>query len=241
MPVNFARQPLFLQVYEALADRITSGVWTPGHLIPSETELAREFGVSAGTMRKALEVLEARHLVERRQGRGTFVLDHATDEMAFRFVNLFDAEGERITSTKTKLLSQSVAAAMPAEVEKLNTAPGEKVMRTRRVRDHKNRPFSYEEAAIRIAQLPGFQDEADPPGDYLLVPFAQKHGTRLGHAVEKITYAVASSEIGRALDVEPRTPLLKLDRVVHSITGEPVEWRMALCNLSGGYYVATMI
>ena len=45
---------LYLQVRDALAERIAKGAWRPGALIPNEGELAREFGVSPGTMRKAL-------------------------------------------------------------------------------------------------------------------------------------------------------------------------------------------
>lgn len=240
MPINFTRQPLFLQVYETLAQRIVSGEWTPGRPIPSETELARELGVSAGTLRKAFEMLEAAHLVERHQGRGTFVLDQSTKELTFRFVSLFDASDERITSTQTKLLSQSVGEATAAEREQLQTAAAEKILRTRRVRDHRGRPSSYEEASIRIGMLPGFQPKSRPARDYLVVPFAQEHATHLGRAVEKITYSAASSEIARVLDVKPSTPLLKLDRVVYSIKGEPVEWQLAFCNLAGGYYLAVM-
>ena len=54
-----------------------SGEWKPGSAIPNESDLAREFGVSAGTMRKALDLMEGEHLLTRRQGRGTFVNDQS--------------------------------------------------------------------------------------------------------------------------------------------------------------------
>jgi GntR family transcriptional regulator len=240
MSINLTRQALFLQVYDSLAERIASGVWKPGPPIPNETDLAREFGVSAGTMRKALDLLEEHRLVERCQGRGTFVLDHASDDLAFRFVNLFDAKGERIISTHTTLLSQDVGSAAQAECDQLEMAKGERVLRTRRLRDHDGRPFSYEEATVAMGRLPGLQSGPSDASDYLIVPFAQKHGIRLGRATEKLTYLQASSEVARFLQVTRGTQLLKLDRVVYSISGQPIEWRLALCNLAGGYYVASM-
>src|SRR4051812_41587123 len=56
MPTNhFSTRPLYLQLRDALAERVAGGEWRPGAAIPNEGDLAREFGVSAGTMRKALD------------------------------------------------------------------------------------------------------------------------------------------------------------------------------------------
>ena len=240
MATNLTRQALFLQVYDSLAQCIASGVWKPGRSIPNETDLGREFGVSVGTMRKALDLLEERRLIERRQGRGTFVLDHATDELTFRYVNVFDANDERIVSTQTTVLSQGIGEATQAECDQLDAIKGEKILRTRRVRDHHDRPISYEEASIAVGRLSGLNRQPSSLSDYLIVPFAQQHGVRLGRATEKITHVPASSEIARLLQVKRGTQLLKLDCVVYSISGEAVEWRIALCNLAGGCYVAMM-
>ena len=87
---------LYLQVRDALAERIAGGEWKPGSAIPNEGDLSRQFGVSAGTMRKALEVLEDERLLTRRQGRGTFVNDQTSDELAVRYSNLRTPGGERI-------------------------------------------------------------------------------------------------------------------------------------------------
>jgi GntR family transcriptional regulator len=74
MPERLFTQPLYLQLRDALAARMVRGEWKVGTAIPSEDDLAREFGVSKGTMRKALDLLEGESLLIRRQGRGTFVV-----------------------------------------------------------------------------------------------------------------------------------------------------------------------
>src|SRR6266699_910370 len=93
---RFANRPLYLQLRDALAERIASGAWKPTATIPNESDLAREFGVSAGTMRKALDLMAAERLLTRRQGRGTFVNDQASDEFAARFNNLRAPDGSRV-------------------------------------------------------------------------------------------------------------------------------------------------
>jgi DNA-binding GntR family transcriptional regulator len=69
--MTFATVPLYLQVGNEVARRIKDGTYTG--TLPNEHDLSREFQVSSGTVRKALDSLEARGIIDRRQGRGTFV------------------------------------------------------------------------------------------------------------------------------------------------------------------------
>src|SRR5262245_16436533 len=80
-------QPLYLQLRDALAERIARGEWQPGTAIPNEATLAQEMGVSPGTMRKSLDLLEGERLLIRRQGRGTFVTDPGSQGLTQRFNN----------------------------------------------------------------------------------------------------------------------------------------------------------
>jgi GntR family transcriptional regulator len=88
------KRALYLQLRDLLAERIARGTWKAGSHIPNEIELAREVGVSSGTVRKALEVMEAQRLITRRQGRGTHVNDPNAAGLADRFCNIRGAGGE---------------------------------------------------------------------------------------------------------------------------------------------------
>ena len=79
-----SKDSLYQQVYQFLAQQISRGVWKPRAILPDEQELARYLGVSQETIQKALEKLEADHIVVRRQGRGTFVVDHSEKQFATR-------------------------------------------------------------------------------------------------------------------------------------------------------------
>ena len=84
---RFTTRAVYEQLRDILAARIATGEWKPGTAIPSEADLAREFGVSAGTTRKALKLLEAERLLTRRQGHGTIVNDPASGERTARRSN----------------------------------------------------------------------------------------------------------------------------------------------------------
>jgi GntR family transcriptional regulator len=68
--VLFKNRALYLQVRDALSQRIASGEWMPGFALPNEGDLAREVGVSSGTMRKALELMERRPSYRATPGAG---------------------------------------------------------------------------------------------------------------------------------------------------------------------------
>src|SRR5450755_4302412 len=67
--------PLYHQLTQALIDQITSQRWPSGSELPSEIQLCQQVGVSRGTLRRALAELARHGLVERKQGRGTFVAE----------------------------------------------------------------------------------------------------------------------------------------------------------------------
>jgi GntR family transcriptional regulator len=236
-PVSFARQPLYLQLRDLLAQRIGDRVWKPGNCLPNEQDLAREFTVSPGTVRKALDALEAEGLLIRRQGRGTFVTDRASGEMLLRFSNIRTQGGEQIAS-ETELLEQTTGAANDIEQERLQLGSHEPVLRTRRVRRHQGHPFMYEEACLAISRFAG--REMSEVGDYNISALAQEYGAHLVRASEKVSLAEASPEIAKWLVTEPGKLLLKLDRVIFAMDGRSVEWRIGFSRLKGEFYLAEM-
>jgi DNA-binding GntR family transcriptional regulator len=68
-----AETPLWQQLAAILREEIQSGKLPPGRVMPSETTLMQEHDLSRGTVRKAIDALAQAGLVNRVQGRGTFV------------------------------------------------------------------------------------------------------------------------------------------------------------------------
>lgn len=66
-----------MRVADDLAGRITSGELAPGTRLPRETDLATEYEVSYGTVRRAMRELRARGLVVTQWGEGNIVREPA--------------------------------------------------------------------------------------------------------------------------------------------------------------------
>jgi GntR family transcriptional regulator len=232
---RFSTRPLYLQVRDALAARIAMGEWKPNTAIPNEGDLAREFGVSSGTMRKALDLMEGERLLTRRQGRGTFVNDQASDELAERFSNIRTADGERVTAD-AHVLQVSQGTANPAECGRLRLRPDDRVWRIQRVRLHKGEPFMVEDVALPAALFPALDEQKDFPQRFVVL--AQQFGILLGKGEERISIGAASPEVAEALNLDANAPILVLDRLVFALDGRAVEWRVGRGGFAGKYYQA---
>ncbi len=228
-------RPLYGQLRDALAERIASGEWKPNAALPSESDLAREFGVSPGTMRKALDLLKNEHLITRRQGRGTFVSDQSSDELSRRFTNVRAPDGKRILND-VRSVEITVRTANEKECDRLSLQATDAVYRFRRTRYSNARPFLLAEVSMPASLFPGLQERNGFPQS--IGSLAQEYGILLGKAEERISIGTVSPGIAKALDVAVGSAIAVLDRVVRDIDGRPVEWRMAWCDLAENYYLA---
>lgn len=225
-------RPLYLQVRDVLAERIESGLWKPGQPMPNEGDLAHEYGVSAGTIRKALGILESERLVTRKQGRGTFVNDQASDELAIRFTNIRGSTGKRIAGDVQSL---EVAEGEADELERvrLHLQEHDIVYRVRNLRRQNAQPFMVEQASMPAALFPAFPMNN---GHHPIVLLAQQNGILMGKAEERISIGLATPADAEALGVDPLSPILVLDRILLTLNGRPIEWRVGRCHFSEQHY-----
>jgi GntR family transcriptional regulator len=74
-----------------------------------------------------------------------------------------------------------------------------------------------------------------------VIVLAQEYGILLGKAEERISLSLPSAAVAQKLGVASDTPVMVLDRVVLTLDNQPVEWRMAWCELADRYYMAEMV
>ncbi len=131
-----AFRPLYLQIKGLLIKNLEAAEWGPGEPIPSEIELATRFGVSQGTVRKAIDALAADNLVIRRQGKGTFVATHTEEKISmFRFLRIRRNDGrDEYPASRLVDVRRGKAAAEVARPLELKT--GDPVITLRRVLDY---------------------------------------------------------------------------------------------------------
>ena len=154
--------PLYEQVKKAILNRIIAGEWGPGSFLPSEIALAKEYGVSQGTLRKALNALTREKRLVRYQGKGTAVAVLDEDSSLFPFFLLSDRNGKRVYPL-SQIYGVRLATPSGAERAALELAPDAKVIHIDRVRMLNDFPVINERVALPTARFPHFNFEFRTP------------------------------------------------------------------------------
>lgn len=231
-------RPLYSQVYETLVKQIAEGVWKPGQVLPSEQALAAQLGVSQGTVRKALDALAIDKVIDRRQGKGTFVAELTQERALFRFFRLTRPDGARAVPTSgDEVVKRRRAKATELEVLQLGAeAEVIEIVRTRFVDEV---PIAHERIVIPQAMFPDLDRHAPLP-NALYGLYQLQYGVGITSTEEKLRADVARKEDTRRLGVPAGAPLLQVERVALAMNGKRVEWRLSRCDTSTLVYAVTL-
>lgn len=230
-------RPLYLQVQEEITRQLAGGRWQPGMMLPSEMELARELGVSQGTVRKALDAMTADRILVRRQGRGTFVAEYEESRILFQFFRLYPDSGERLFPV-SKVLDLTSAKADRPEREALGLDRNAAVWRLSRLRYHGSSLLLRETLSLPAAIFPELGKGEIPNNVYRL--YSQRWGITITRISEKLK-AVAAEETDHALLGCPLgTPLLEIHRIAFDLHKRPVEYRRSRCLTQTMHYASDL-
>jgi GntR family transcriptional regulator len=216
-------RPLYRQVYDIVVRQVAQGKWRPGQALPSEQSLAREMGVSQGTVRKVLDSLTAEKLLERRQGKGTYIAENTQERTLFRFFRMARPGGKRVAPERAHECVK-VRAARPLERAKLDLARNDRVVEITRTRLIDGRPAIHELIAAPAALLPGIEALAALPNT-LYSLYQTEYGINIVAAHEELRAELATAADEKALQIPAGSPILVIDRVAVSLQGQKVEWR----------------
>jgi GntR family transcriptional regulator len=228
--------PLYLQIKALLLVSLESGEWQPGAAIPSELELASRFGVSQGTVRKAIDALSSESLLVRRQGKGTFVATHSEPLTQFRFLRLTALEGGQQSPERLLIDCRRIRAS--GEIGRmLDLKSGESLVVLRRILSFGGFPTVLDEISlpgtifkgITAAKVSGYKGA-------LYDLFETEFGVRMIRAEERIRAVAADTAAAELLNVDPGFPLLCVDRVSFTYGDRAVEFRRGLYRTEEHYY-----
>lgn len=230
-------QPLYAQVKRVLTERILSGIWAPGRPLPNEFQLAEELGVSQGTVRKALDALAAEHLVERHQGRGTFVARHTSDNVHFRFFQLYGAGGRIHPDSRDVQIAVDQANAR--ERAALALSPETRVIRILRTRTHEARSIIDEKISLSEALFADLLDRETIPNT-LYDLYQTDFGITVARVEENLRAVAAGENTARRLTCQVGEPVLAIERIAFDYSGQPVELRVSHCLTDSVFYHCTL-
>jgi GntR family transcriptional regulator len=234
MSLSAGFQPLYKQVYDLLTERLVEGYWKPSQLLPSEMMLAEELGVSQGTVRKALNQMVAEKMLQRQQGKGTFVAEHTQESDLFRFFRLREPHGE-IAIPETVVLGSSRRTASDDEAKKLNLDANALVVELTRVRSIHNKPAIIEKVIQPLSVFPDIDKNTDLP-NALYILYQEKYGITIMSVNDEIRAVEIPDAYAQHLDLTKGSPVLMIERSSVNIDGRVVELSTAYCSSDNFIY-----
>lgn len=194
--------------------RIFNRVWAPGGPIPSEAQLAEEFGVSRATVNRALRELAEEGWIERKRRAGSRVALHPVRRTRFDVPLIrqqVEASGRRYGY---RLLSREEMQPAPPEIERKMELGTGAVLALSCLHLADDAPFAHEERWIGLtmvwkARKVDFTTVS--PNEWLLreVPF--------DHVEVAVSAEGARSGVAKALGCKAGAPLLVLERITYDL------------------------
>jgi GntR family transcriptional regulator len=214
---------LYSRVESVLASEIADGALKAGDQLPTEDDLIRRFEVSRITVRRAIQNLVGRGIVEIRRGKGTFVaapkIRHELTELS-GFVEDMHAVGRKPTA---RVISKEIVTADRTVADHLALTKGQRVVRIRRVRLADNVPISFDETYLPLEigkKIITNNLKVEPIFSLL----ERKYDVPLTEAEYKLEAVAAESEVAAALRVKQGSPIFRIERTSYSTGNRPVDY-----------------
>jgi GntR family transcriptional regulator len=204
---------LYQQLKESLLRKIISDEWRPGSRIPSEAEICEIYGVSRMTVRQAINELVQGGYLEKKQGKGTFVLKKTIEQRLSKFYS-FSEHLVKIGKTESsKLLSFDLIEADSSTPPELRVVSGVKIFKIVRARYVDDTPYAHECSYIPERFAPGLTGEMITTNG--LYKTLNSFGVYMSSATERFKAMNVTNEISNILQVRRNDAAISLERITY--------------------------
>jgi GntR family transcriptional regulator len=214
--------PLYSQLYEVLRREIEEGRLPAGSQLPTEVELGRSFDVSRTTVREALRVLAERGLIEKRQGKGSFVAEAKIGEV-LPSLSSFSAEMEsRGFCVRTRVLDAGTMAPPRRVSNALQLPAGCDILRVVRQRYIDEKPL-----VVSTSYLPREISLREDFSGSLYQLLETRYGYTITSGTATVEAGVAGEHESRLLDIDPHAAVLHISWLGVTEDERPIEYSEA--------------
>lgn len=215
-----AMKPLYVQLMEALEKDIQDGVYKPGEKIMTENEMAKEYGVSLITVRKAVGSLMERGLVIRKQGKGTFVTKAKVSRNMKKLQSFSEMCYQMGVKPGARMLENCLVKADAKTAKRLGVEEGSQVIYISRLRFADMEPVAIEKNYFPLKYAFLLEGKFD---DNSLFDFMkEKSGLEVAGSEKLIELCRATAQEAELLEVKKGDYLLFVRSTAYDDNGEPL-------------------
>ena len=220
--------PLYVQLMDELEASIRNGVYKPGDKIMTEAEMAREYGVSLITVRKAVGSLMEKGLVVRKQGKGTFVTKPKHSRNMKKLQSFTEMCEQMGVKPGAQVLENRLIMADKKVADRLGIEPGSNVVYISRLRLADGEPVQVEKSYFPLKYA--FLLEEDLNNGSMFECLKEKAGAKVASSEKMIELCRATAEEAALMDVKKGDYLLFIKSTAYDENGEPMYAGIQLIN-----------
>lgn len=220
--------PLYVQLMDELEASIRNGVYKPGDKIMTEAEMAREYGVSLITVRKAVGSLMEKGLVVRKQGKGTFVTKPKYSRNMKKLQSFTEMCEQMGVKPGARVLENRLIAADKKVADRLGIEPGSNVVYISRLRLADGEPVQVEKSYFPLKYA--FLLEEDLNNGSMFECLKEKAGAKVASSEKMIELCRATAGEAALMDVKKGDYLLFVKSTAYDENGEPMYAGIQLIN-----------
>ena len=220
--------PLYVQLMEELETSIRNGVYKPGDKIMTEAEVAKEYGVSLITVRKAVGSLMEKGLVVRKQGKGTFVTKPKFSRNMRKLQSFTEMCEQMGVKPGARVLENRLTAADKKVSDRLGIEPGSNVVYISRLRLADGEPVQVEKSYFPLKYA--FLLDEDLNNGSMFECLKEKAGAKVASSEKMIELCRATAEEAALMDVKKGDYLLFVKSTAYDENGEPMYAGIQLIN-----------
>lgn len=232
--------PLYREVQWRITRALAAGEWKPGEAIPSESQLARQFKVSIGTIRRAIDELVAGRILVRQQGRGTFVATHTEDRTLFYFFHVVGKDGSREFPV-SELLDFRKERADADDEKHFGLTRGSRVARARNLLKLAGKPVVLDDITVPAERFTRLDEATFRNREGTIYGLYQaRYGVNVVRISERLSAAHAPADIAAILGMRTEQPVLQIRRIAYTYNDTPVEYRRSWINSTDHEYLSDL-
>ncbi len=217
--------PIYIQLANGISSKIISGEWPSNYKLPAEVDLAKQLGVSRGSLRKAIHLLASKNLLEQVHGRGTFVKPTIMDQMwAFKLTSTAEELSLKGIPYETQVITEKILSPAEERISKALKLPSqEPVLYIQRVLSVGDTRLVLYESFLPVNQYPELKT-VDFSQQSMIEALEITCGIKLSWASHSISAISADSSVSKLLGISEGEPIIFGERVLHDDKNHVVEF-----------------
>jgi len=217
----------YMQVKSDLIAGIMNGTYKPHERLPSQRELAEEYGLSHMTVRRAINELKREGFIDAQQGRGLFVAEPKQEAELGPLYGFTEDMALRGMKASSRVLEAQLISASTTLAHTLQVIVGTPLVHLQRLRLADDEPMAIQTAYLPHALCPGLLKH-DLEQNSLFEILRGVYELHLADGETAAGADLASEQEAQLLKLTLPAALLVTEQITYLDTGQPIEYARSI-------------